>query len=192
MHKFLELYEYVLKLAGHAKAKYYLFILSISESSFFPIPPDVMLLPMCLSNPIKAWKFALITTIGSVLEGVIGYLIGVYAFGFIEPYLYDWRYMPDFERAVLWFAEWGFWAIFIAGFSPIPYKVFPIAGGALAMPLLPFILASVIGRGARFYLVALFVIMYGNQADTLIRDHMSKFVWGVALLIILLLLLFKL
>ena len=151
MHKFLELYEYVLKLASHAKAKYYLFFLSVSESSFFPIPPDVMLLPMCLSNPKKAWKFALITTIGSVLGGIIGYLIGVYAFGFIEPYLYDWGYMPAYERAVMWFEEWGFWAIFIAGFSPIPYKVFTIAGGALAMPLLPFILASIIGRGARFY-----------------------------------------
>ena len=100
MHKFLELYEYVLKLAGHAKAKYYLFILSVSESSFFPIPPDVMLLPMCLSNPTKAWRFALITTIGSVLGGVIGYLIGVYAFGFIEPYLYNWGYIPAYERAV--------------------------------------------------------------------------------------------
>ena len=192
MHKFLELYEYVLKLANHAKAKYYLFFLSVAESSFFPIPPDVMLLPMCLSNPKKAWKFALITTVGSVLGGIIGYLIGVYAFGFIEPYLYDWGYMPSYERALQWFEEWGFWAIFIAGFSPIPYKVFTIAGGALAMPLLPFILASVIGRGARFYLVALFVIMYGNQADNLIRDHMSKFVWGAVLLIILLLLLFKL
>ena len=191
MHKFLELYEYVLKLASHARAKYYLFILSVSESSFFPIPPDVMLLPMCLSNPKKAWRFALITTIGSVLGGVIGYLIGVYAFGFIEPYLYNWGYIPAYERAVLWFEEWGFWAIFIAGFSPIPYKVFTIAGGALAMPLLPFIIASVIGRGARFYLVALFVIMFGQQAHTLIRQHMTKLVWGTVLIILLLLLLFK-
>ena len=191
MHKFLELYEYVLKLASHARAKYYLFLLSVSESSFFPIPPDVMLLPMCLSNPKKAWRFALITTIGSVLGGVIGYLIGVYAFGFIEPYLYNWGYIPAYERAVLWFEEWGFWAIFIAGFSPIPYKVFTIAGGALAMPLLPFIIASVIGRGARFYLVALFVIMFGQKADTLIRQHMTKLVWGTVLIILLLLLLFK-
>jgi len=163
----------------------------VSESSFFPIPPDVMLLPMCLSNPKKAWRFALITTIGSVLGGVIGYLIGVYAFGFIEPYLYNWGYIPAYERAVLWFEEWGFWAIFIAGFSPIPYKVFTIAGGALAMPLLPFIIASVIGRGARFYLVALFVIMFGQKADTLIRQHMTKLVWGTVLIILLLLLLFK-
>ena len=191
MHKFLELYEYVLKLANHAKAKYYLFFLSVAESSFFPIPPDVMLLPMCLSNSKKAWKFALITTVGSVLGGIIGYLIGVYAFGFIEPYLYDWGYMSAYERAVMWFEEWGFWAIFIAGFSPIPYKVFTIAGGALAMPLLPFILASIIGRGARFYLVALFVIMFGKQADELIRKHMSKLVWGVVIIVILVLFLFS-
>ena len=191
MHKFLELYEYVLKLANHAKAKYYLFFLSVAESSFFPIPPDVMLLPMCLSNSKKAWKFALITTVGSVLGGIIGYLIGVYAFGFIELYLYDWGYMSAYERAVLWFEEWGFWAIFIAGFSPIPYKVFTIAGGALLMPILPFILASIIGRGARFYLVALFVIMFGKQADELIRKHMSKLVWGMVLLIIFFLLIFK-
>ena len=191
MHKFLELYEYVLKLANHAKAKYYLFFLSVAESSFFPIPPDVMLLPMCLSNPKKAWKFAFITTVGSVLGGIIGYLIGVYAFGFIEPYLYDWGYMSAYERAVMWFEEWGFWAIFIAGFSPIPYKVFTIAGGALLMPILPFILASIIGRGARFYLVALFVIMFGKQADDLIRKHMGKLVWGMVLLIIFFLLIFK-
>ena len=191
MHKLLELYEYVLKLANHAKAKYYLFFLSVAESSFFPIPPDVMLLPMCLSNSKKAWKFALITTVGSVLGGIIGYLIGVYAFGFIEPYLYDWGYMSAYERAVIWFEEWGFWAIFIAGFSPIPYKVFTIAGGALLMPILPFILASIIGRGARFYLVALFVIMFGKQADDLIRKHMGKLVWGMVLLIIFFLLIFK-
>ena len=191
MHKFLELYEYVLKLANHAKAKYYLFFLSVAESSFFPIPPDVMLLPMCLSNPKKAWKFAFITTVGSVLGGIIGYLIGVYAFGFIEPYLYDWGYMPAYERAVIWFEEWGFWAVFIAGFSPIPYKVFTIAGGALAMHLLPFILASIIGRGVRFYLVALFVIMFGKQADELIRKHMSKLVWIVVTLVFLVLFLFS-
>jgi membrane protein YqaA with SNARE-associated domain len=123
--------------------------------------------------------------------GELPYLIGVYAFGFIEPYLYEWGYMPAYERAVLWFEKWGFWAIFIAGFSPIPYKVFTIAGGALAMPLLPFILASVIGRRARFYIVDLFVIMFGQQADTLIRQHMTKLIWCVVLIIILLLLLFK-
>ena len=183
MHKFLELYEYVLKLASHAKAKYYLFFLSVSESSFFPIPPDVMLLPMCLSNPIKAWRFAFITTVGSVLGGIIGYLIGVYAFEFVEPYLYSWGYMPAYERALVWFEDWGFWAVFVAGFSPIPYKIFTVAGGALAMPFLPFVLASVIGRGSRFYLIALFVILFGKQADILIKKHMGTFVWGFVILI---------
>jgi membrane protein YqaA with SNARE-associated domain len=126
-----------------------------------------------------------------VLGGIIGYLIGIYAFGFIEPYLYDWGYMPAYERAVIWFKEWGFWAVFIAGFSPIPYKVFTIAGGVLVMPLLPFILASIIGRGARFYLVALFVIMFGKKADELIRKHMSKLVWGLTILIFMSLILYK-
>ena len=190
MHKFLALYEYVLKLASHAKAKYYLFFLSVSESSFFPIPPDVMLLPMCLANPSKAWRFALITTVGSVLGGIIGYLIGIYAFGFIEPYLYDWGYMPAYERAVMWVDEWGFWAVFIAGFSPIPYKIFTIAGGVMIMPILPFVSASIIGRGARFYLIALFVIMFGKQADELIRKHMGKLIWGAVILITLILFLF--
>ena len=191
MHIFLQLYDYVLKLASHAKAKYYLFILSFAESSFFPIPPDVMLLPMCLSNPKRAWSFAFITTVGSVLGGVIGYFIGIYAFGFIEPYLYDWGYIAAYERAVVWFEEWGFWAVFIAGFSPIPYKVFTIAGGALTMPLIPFIFASIIGRGARFYLVALFVILFGKKSDELIRNHMGKFVWGTVLFIITLLFFLK-
>ena len=192
MHIFLQLYDYVLKLASHAKAKYYLFLLSFAESSFFPIPPDVMLLPMCLSNPKRSWRFAFITTIGSVLGGVIGYFIGVYAFGFIEPFLYDWGYIQSYEKAVMWFEEWGFWAIFIAGFSPIPYKIFTIAGGALAMPLLPFVVASIIGRGARFYLVASFVIIFGKQADSLIREHMAKIIWITVILIMVILFFFNL
>jgi membrane protein DedA with SNARE-associated domain len=81
--------------------------------------------------------------------------------------------------------------VFIAGFSPIPYKIFTIAGGVLVMPLLPFILASIIGRGARFYLVALFVIMFGKKADELIRKHMSKLVWGLPILICMSLILYK-
>jgi len=149
------------------------------------------LLPMCLSNPKRAWSFAFITTVGSVLGGVIGYFIGIFAFGFIEPYLYDWGYIAAYERAVVWFEEWGFWAVFIAGFSPIPYKVFTIAGGALTMPLIPFIFASIIGRGARFYLVALFVILFGKKSDELIRNHMSKIVWGTVLFIITLLFFLK-
>lgn len=177
MHKLLACYDYILRLASHAKATYYLFLLSVAESSFFPIPPDVMLLPMCLAQPNRIWRLAGITTIGSVLGGVIGYAIGAYAFGFIEPVLADSGYMNSYLHAVRWFEEWGFWAIFVAGFSPIPYKVFTIAGGAMGMALLPFVVASFIGRGARFYLLALLIRFFGHTADSLVRKHMDRIGW---------------
>ena len=177
MHKLLACYDYILRLASHAKATYYLFLLSVAESSFFPIPPDVMLLPMCLAQPNRVWRLAGITTIGSVLGGVIGYAIGAYAFGFIEPVLADSGYMNSYLHAVRWFEEWGFWAIFVAGFSPIPYKVFTIAGGAMGMALLPFVVASFIGRGARFYLLALLIRFFGHTADSLVRKHMDRIGW---------------
>ena len=177
MHKLLACYDYILRLASHAKATYYLFLLSVAESSFFPIPPDVMLLPMCLAQPNRVWRLAGITTIGSVLGGVIGYAIGAYAFGFIEPVLADSGYMDSYLHAVRWFEEWGFWAIFVAGFSPIPYKVFTIAGGAMGMALFPFVVASFIGRGARFYLLALLIRVFGHTADSLVRKHMDRIGW---------------
>ncbi|MDC0877892.1 DedA family protein [Methylophilaceae bacterium] len=177
MHKLLACYDYILRLASHAKATYYLFLLSVAESSFFPIPPDVMLLPMCLAQPNRVWRLAGITTIGSVLGGAIGYAIGAYAFGFIEPVLADSGYMDSYLHAVSWFEEWGFWAIFVAGFSPIPYKVFTIAGGAMGMALLPFVVASFIGRGARFYLLALLIRVFGHTADSLVRKHMDRIGW---------------
>ena len=179
MHKLLACYDYILRLASHAKATYYLFLLSVAESSFFPIPPDVMLLPMCLAQPNRVWRLAGITTIGSVLGGVIGYAIGAYAFGFIEPVLADSGYMDSYLHAVRWFEEWGFWAIFVAGFSPIPYKVFTIAGGAMGMALLPFVVASFIGRGARFYLLALLTCVFGHTADSLVRKHMDRIGWMI-------------
>lgn len=177
MYKLLACYDYILRLASHAKATYYLFLLSVAESSFFPIPPDVMLLPMCLAQPNRVWRLAGITTIGSVLGGVIGYAIGAYAFGFIEPVLADSGYMNSYLHAVRWFEEWGFWAIFVAGFSPIPYKVFTVAGGAMGMALLPFVVASFIGRGARFYLLALLIRFFGHTADSLVRKHMDRIGW---------------
>ena len=177
MSLLLNSYNHIIRLASNAKAKYYLFILSFSESSFFPIPPDVMLLPMCMANHSRVWYFALITTVGSVLGGIFGYFIGSYSFDIIEPFLKNGGYIDSYLLAVQWFDDWGFWAIFIAGFSPIPYKVFSIAAGATLMPLIPFIIASVIGRGARFYLIACLVKVFGNQADALIKRYMDRIGW---------------
>jgi membrane protein YqaA with SNARE-associated domain len=184
MHKLLACYDAVLRLASHAKATYYLFLLSVAESSFFPVPPDVMLLPMGLAQPNRVWRLAGITTIGSVLGGVIGYAIGAYAFGYIEPVLAESGHMDSYLHAVRWFEEWGFWAIFVAGFSPIPYKVFTIAGGALSMAFLPFVIASLIGRGARFYLLAFLVKVFGQKADGLVRKHIDRIGWFIVAIVL--------
>ena len=158
-----KLYNETVRLAGHAKATYYLFVLSLAESSFFPIPPDVMLAPMCLAKPNRVWRFALITTIGSVIGGILGYLIGKFSFDYIEPILINFGYITAYESSVYWFNKWGFWAILIAGFSPIPYKVFTIAAGVLNMAFIPFVIGSIIGRGGRFYLVAFLVKLFGTK-----------------------------
>ena len=184
MLKLLAWYDYVLRLATHAKATYYLFFLSMAESSFFPIPPDVMLAPMCLAQPNRAWRLAFVTTIGSVLGGMIGYGIGAYVFGYIEPILLESGYMDSYLHAVSWFEEWGFWAIFVAGFSPIPYKVFTIAGGAMNMAFLPFVIASLIGRGARFYLLAFLVKVFGQKADGLLRKYMDRIGWFIVAIVL--------
>ena len=184
MKKLHQLYNYILRLSSHTKASYYLFILSVTESSFFPIPPDVMLAPMCLAKPSKAWNFAFITTIGSVIGGVVGYLIGKFLFDNIEPLIEKLDYMIAYQNAVHWFNEWGFWAILIAGFSPIPYKVFTIAAGTLNMAFLPFVIGSAIGRGARFYLVAFLVKLFGEKIDYMLKKYMDRIGWSTIFIII--------
>ena len=178
------LYNCTLRLAAHAKASYYLFALSFAESSFFPIPPDVMLAPMCLANPKKVWRFAFLTTIGSVLGGALGYFIGKFSFDYIEPFIERLGYIIAYQDAVNWFNNWGFWAILIAGFSPIPYKVFTIAAGALNMAFLPFIIGSVIGRGSRFYLLAFLVKLFGDKIDSMLNKYMDRIGWALLLLLI--------
>jgi membrane protein YqaA with SNARE-associated domain len=177
MRLFSRLYEMVLRWAGHRHAVWYLGGLSFAESSFFPIPPDVMLAPMVLARREKAWRYALITTITSVIGGVFGYLIGVFAFELIEPWLHQFGYWERFQLAVEWFKTWGFWVIFLAGFSPIPYKVFTISAGTVGMTFLPFVLASVIGRGARFFLVAGLIWWGGERMDQVLRSYIDRLGW---------------
>jgi len=166
-------------------APWYLGALSFAESSFFPIPPDVMLAPMSLANPSKAWRFAFLTALTSVLGGLLGYLIGATAFDWISPYLQsNGHYWEAFQKAESWFKEWGVWAIFIAGFSPIPYKVFTIAAGALAMPLLPFTIASFIGRGARFFMVAGLMKWGGAKMEENLKKYVDRIGWATIGLIV--------
>ncbi len=163
----------------HRHAPWYLGALSFAESSFFPIPPDVMLAPMSLSQPRKAWHFALLTTVTSVIGGLLGYFIGLFLFELVTPLLSELGYWEKFRQAQAWFDKWGFWAIFLAGFSPIPYKLFTIAAGAISMALLPFVVASIIGRGARFFLVAGLMRWGGPRMESTLRANIDRIGWVV-------------
>ena len=191
MKIFSHLYDRVMAWSKLPNAPWYLGILSFAESSFFPIPPDVMLAPMCLANPSKAWRFAGLTAITSLLGGLLGYLIGATAFDYIAPHLQASHYWSAFETAETWFENWGVWAIFIAGFSPIPYKIFTIAAGALAMPLLPFTIASLVGRGARFYMVAGLMKWGGPTMEANLKKYVDRIGWATIVLIIIAVFVFK-
>ena len=180
---FTTLYDNVITWSRHRHAPKYLAGMSFAESSFFPIPPDVMPIPMVLSKPAKGWYLATITTIASLLGGIFGYLLGMFAFEIIEPMLQSLHYMDKIDKTVKWFNEWGFWIIFIAGFSPIPYKLFTITAGMLSMALIPFIIASFIGRGARFFLVASLIIWGGEKMEQQIRTHVERIGWFMVALI---------
>lgn len=186
MRLFSALYDRTMRWSRHPRAVWYLGGLSFAESSFFPIPPDVMLAPMSLAQPQRAWGFALLTTLASVIGGILGYLIGLLAFDVVEPLLHDFGYFDAFERGRLWFDRWGFWAIFVAGFSPIPYKVFTISAGVVAMAFLPFVVASVIGRGARFFLVAGLMAWGGERMERELRNWVDILGWLVVAAVVLL------
>jgi membrane protein YqaA with SNARE-associated domain len=179
MKIFSKLYDRVLHWSRHPHAPWYLGGLSFAESSFFPIPPDVMLAPMALAQPKKAIRFAVITTIASILGGILGYFIGVFAFDLVEPLIREAGYWDRYEKVNVWFEEWGFWAIFIAGFSPIPYKLFTIAAGVMSMAMVPFVIASAIGRGLRFLLVAGVMSWGGQRFEPLLRAYIDRIGWIV-------------
>jgi membrane protein YqaA with SNARE-associated domain len=134
---FSSLYARVMGWSRHPRAVRYLAGLSFAESSFFPIPPDVMLAPMCLACPQRAYWLAFVTTVSSVLGGLLGYFIGLWAIEMISPWLMDSQYAQAYALAQQWFADYGVWAVLLAGFSPIPYKVFTIAAGAASMAVFP-------------------------------------------------------
>ena len=177
------LYDRVLGWAAHPHALRYLGALSFAESSFFPIPPDVMLAPMCLANRASAWRFALITTTASLAGGIAGYAIGYYLFAVIEPWLHAWGYWPAYLQGREWFDAWGVWAVLIAGFSPIPYKIFTISAGAVVLSFPGFVLASLVGRGARFFLVAAMVVAFGDRMEKSIATYVERIGWSVVVLV---------
>ncbi len=138
---------------------------------------------MTLAKPDKAWFYAALTTVLSVMGGLLGYVIGIYAFEVIEPWLYEFGYFDSYQLAQAWFAKWGFWAILIAGFTPIPYKVFTIAAGAGAMALIPFIIGSLVGRGLRFFLVSGLMRWGGKALEEKLSLWIERLGWTIVFLL---------
>jgi membrane protein YqaA with SNARE-associated domain len=191
MSIFSSLYDRVMAWSRHPHAPWYLGGLSFAESSFFPIPPDVMLAPMSMAKPQIAFRLAALTTAASVLGGLLGYSIGHFAFELIAPLVTGGgRYAEPFAAAEAWFEEWGVWAIFVAGFSPIPYKVFTISAGVLHMAVFPFLIASAVGRGARFFLVAALMSWGGERMENTLRAYVDRVGWIMVVLILLVALFF--
>jgi membrane protein YqaA with SNARE-associated domain len=190
MRLFSGLYARVMVWARHKYATYWLALVSFSESSFFLIPPDVMLAPMSLARPERAWFYAALTTAASVLGGLLGYAIGLFAFQLAEPWLISLDYMHAYQQASAWFDQWGFWAIFLAGFTPIPYKIFTIAAGAANMLLLPFVIGSLIGRGMRFFLVAALMRWGGPELEASLHLWVDRLGWLTVLILVMAYLIF--
>lgn len=190
MKIFTSIYESCLKWAKHKHAVYYLGVMSFFESIIFPIPVDVMLAPMCLSRLDKAWHYAFVATTTSVAGGVVGYLIGVALGGsVVEPFFIEWGYGDAYSTCQQWFSQYGILMVFIAGFAPIPYKIFTVSAGALSLDptgdLLPFIMASFFGRAGRFYLVAFLLRLGGEEMEKKLHRTIDYLGWGVIIIALL-------
>lgn len=158
------LYDWVLHWAETPYGAPALFLLALIESSFFPVPPDVLLIALCIALPTRAWRYALLASVGSVIGGLLGYAIGWGAWPLVNSFFFSYipGFTPDvFARVQHLFADYGFWVVFSAGFTPIPYKVITIGSGVFQINLLVFLVASIVSRSLRFFLVAWLLYRYG-------------------------------
>ena len=167
-------YDVMLDLSAKPNAMLFLFIVAFAESSFFPIPPDVMLIPMVLATPNKAWRIAGLATFASVLGGYFGYGIGIFAFDMIaKPILEFYNAFEQFHEFENYYHEYGAWIVFGAGITPFPYKIITIASGVVHLDLVVFTIASVLARGMRFFLVAWLLKRYGAPMKIFIEKHLG-------------------
>jgi len=189
-----KLYDWVLSWAESKYGELALFLLAFCETIFFPVPPDVLLIALALGSPVKSFRFALTCTIGSICGAIIGYGIGHYmwlndAGGFTSFANFFFNNIPGFTYDLYYsiqslYKEWDFWIVFVAGFTPIPYKVFTITSGVFDMNVLMFIIASSVSRGARFFLVSFLIWKFGPGIKTFIDRYFNLVALGFTVLLI--------
>ena len=167
-------YDTMLVWSAHTNAMFFLFLVAFAESSFFPIPPDIMIIPMVLATPKDAYKIAGVATLASVLGGWFGYFIGVYGFELIaRPLLEFYGYMQQFGEFENYYHEYGAWIVFGAGLTPFPYKIVTIASGVVRLDMVVFTIASIIARGMRFYFIAWLLKRYGDPMKVFIEKNLN-------------------
>jgi membrane protein YqaA with SNARE-associated domain len=168
------LYDWTMALAARPRAEWALAGVAFAESSFFPIPPDILLIPMVLAGRAKAWRYAAVATASSVVGGLAGYLIGAFLFEEIgRPLLEFYGYTARFQQFANSYNEWGAWIVFAAGLTPFPYKVITIASGATGLDILIFMAASVAARGGRFFVVAALLYWIGPPVRAFIERRLG-------------------
>jgi len=182
---FRKLYDWTLRLAGHRHAVRYMAAVSFAESSFFPIPPDVMVVPMILARREQAWLIAGVCTISSVLGGALGYAIGYFLYDSVGLFLINLYGAHDatseFQR---WYDQWGAAVILIKGFTPIPFKIVTIASGFFKYNFGVFVLLAALTRGARFFLIAWLLKRYGEPMQVFIERRMNLIGWTFLALLV--------
>jgi membrane protein YqaA with SNARE-associated domain len=183
---YTRLYHWVLHGADSPRANWALFFIAFAESSFFPIPPDVLLIALVMGRPAKAFRFASIASLGSVLGGMLGYLIG---WGFWEATQGFFFRLPGltpeaFAAQAARYDQYGLSIVFLAAFTPIPYKLITISAGVFGIAFLPFVLASIVGRAGRFFLVAWLLHRFGPRFAPVIERHFEKFALAFGVLLV--------
>jgi len=175
------LYDWMMDLAGRPYALTALAVVSFVESSFFPVPPDAMLIPMVLAQPQRAWRIALVCTLASVAGGMLGYAIGYYAYEAIGSLVVS---TTDYDKYRVWYDQYGLWLILVKGLTPIPYKLVTIASGVAHFNFGVFIAASIVTRGARFFLAAAILRRWGEPVRNFVERRLTVVTTGFVVLVV--------
>ncbi len=175
MNIFRKLYNWTLSKAGHKNSSWFLILVSFAESSFFPIPPDILLIPMILAKKLRAWFYAFICTISSVLGGLFGYAIGYYFYSSIGSIIIEtYGLTNSFNSFENYYNQYGIWIVFGAGFTPFPFKFITIASGVFSLNIFLFIIVAFIGRGFRFYIISFLLYMFGDILKNIIEKYFNQ------------------